>query len=95
MLLLPVIHWFSAVITDIHQRYQTLHHFDPYMGLNFGGLRGSSCAYVTCMYCSLSMKTNTRKTQAAHEDHERIRFAFASTCVIGKKPEDPQIKPHA
>ena len=50
---------------DIQQRYQNLRHLDPGMGLNMGSSgfscnqnkRGSLGAYVTCMYCNLSMKT--------------------------------------
>ena len=40
------------------------------------------------MYCSLSVKTNTRKTQ---EDGEHTCFAFA--CVVDENPQTPKLSP--
>ena len=57
---------------DIHQRSQNLRHLYFGMGLKlvvFGfsrnqNNRGSSGAYVTCIYCSPSVKISTRKNAA-------------------------------
>ena len=62
--------WICTYTTDILQRSQNLHHLDPGMGLKlgvFGFSRnqnngGSSDAYVTCLYCGLSVRTNMHKT---------------------------------
>ena len=52
---------------------------------------GSSGAYVTCIYCSLSsLKINT-----ARKDHGRIWFAFVFACVVGKNPKTPNLSPMA
>ena len=63
-------HWIYVWFTDTHQRSQNLCRLDPGMGLNlvvFGFSRkwnncGLPGAYVTCMYCDLSVKTNRHKT---------------------------------
>ena len=47
--------------------------------------------YVTCIYCSLSMKRKQRKCYTVHKDRGGINFA----CVVGKKPKDPQFEPTA
>ena len=57
----------TATATDVHTRSRNLRHLYPNMGFKLEALgfyrnpnsRGLSCAYVTCMYCDLSMKTNT------------------------------------
>ena len=52
---------------------------------------GSSGAYVTCIYRSLSMKVNTCKML-----HGARRSWAHLFCVCGRpKPEDPQFEPHS
>ena len=48
-----------------------------------------SGAYVTCMQCSLSVKTNTRKMRGTN-----ITNAFVFACVM-QKPEEPKLSPIA
>ena len=72
---------------------QNLCHFYPGMGFKLGSSgfspsqnnHGSSGAYVTCIYSSLSMKINMCKTP--HKDCGRICFAF----VVGKNPKTPNL----
>ena len=49
-------------------------------------------AYVTCIYCGLSVKKNTRKLPHSTW-RSRICFAFVFSCGP-QKPEYPQFEPH-
>ena len=55
---------------------------------------GSSCAYVTYMYCGLSTNTNMHKTLHGARRSWMHLFKFAFTCVLGKT-RNPQIEPMA
>ena len=46
--------------------------------------RDSLGAYVTCIYCGLSMNINMSKVQTVREDRGHICFAFVFACVVGK-----------
>ena len=46
------------------------------------------------MYCGLSVKTHA-KGCAGRKDHERICFAFAFACVVGKNLKTPNWSPMA
>ena len=74
----------------------------PAWGSNWGSLgfsrnqnnRGSSGAYVTCMYCGLSVKTITRKKPHGAR-RSWTHLLCVCFCVCGRqKPEDPKIEPH-
>ena len=52
--------------------------------------RDLSGAYVTCIYCSLSVKINVREMlHGAQRSCECILFAFVSMCVVGKNLNIP------
>ena len=86
--------------TDIHQRYQTLHHLDPGMGLSLGVLgfpvikimvvrqvrKLSACTAVW------AWRQSSVKSRVARKDHKRIYFAFALACVVGKNLKSPPKK---
>ena len=93
---------FCAVSIDIHGRSQNLRHLDSGMGLKLGVFgfsrnqnnRSLSSSYVTCIYCGLSVKINTRKMP---HDVNRLwvyLFALIFACVVGKNPKTPQFEPH-
>ena len=87
------------MLTDLDWRFKNQHHFFPAWGSYWGiwvSCRQKNCdssdAHVTCINCSLSMKTNVpemshgaqEKLIHVHEDHGRILLAFISTCVVCK-----------
>ena len=85
--------------TNIQGRSENLPHFCPGVGLKLGSLgfsryqnnSGSSRAYVTCIYCGLSIKINMCKmphgTQTLWTYSLCIRF-----CVCGQqKSKDPPV----
>ena len=83
--------------TDIDQISQNLRHFDSRMGSNWGhsgfsrnqNNRGSSRAYITCIYCGLSVKMNTRKTLHGAW-RSWMHLLCVCFCVCGRqKPEYP------
>ena len=53
--------------------------------------RGSSSEYVTCIYCYLNVKINTRKTLQGMWRSWTHLFCVGFACVVSK---DPQFKPH-
>ena len=54
----------------------------------------SSSVCVTCMYCSMRVKTNTCKTQHSAQRLWTHLFCVCF-CVFGRQnPEDPQIEPN-
>ena len=86
---------------DKHTRSQNLHHFDSDMGSNWGSSGfpcnhnncGSSSAYVTCIYCSLSVKIN-KMPHGAQRSWTHLYYVCFSMCGQ-QKPEDPQFEPMA
>ena len=100
-----ITYWYVRT-THIQGRPQTLRHLYPGMGLKLVSLgfsrnqkyRSSSGLYVICIYCSLSVRTNTCKTpHGAQErsDHGRICFGFVFACVVGKNPKTANLSPMA
>ena len=94
--------WNTIPCTDIHQRSQNLRHLDPGMVLELGVVWfscdqnncGSSDAYVTCMYCGLSVKTNRRKTPHGTPRLWTHLFCVYSCVYCWQKGKDPHIEPH-
>ena len=92
----------SEFTTDIQGRSQNLHHFYHSMWLKLRVLdfssnqnnSGLSGAYVTCIYCSLSVKISTRKSQHIMRRSWRHCFAFVFCVCRQQKPKDPQFEPH-
>ena len=87
----------SYVKIGVNHRY-TL--FLSQHGAQIGGLparnqnnRGSSGAYVTCIYCSLSVKINMPKTPHGAQ-RSWTHLYCVCFCVCGRqKPEDSQCEP--
>ena len=76
--------------------------FIPAWGSNWGSLgfsrnqnnRGSWGGYVTCIYCSLSVKINPQNIAR----HAKIVNIFVlclilCVCVVGKNPKTPNLSP--
>ena len=57
--------------------------------------RGSSGAYITCMYHDLSMNAQITVWMTAHEDCERVCFAFIFVYVVGKNLMTRKLNPMA
>ena len=53
--------------------------------------RGLPCAYVTCIYCSLSVKINMRKMPHGVQRSWTHCISF----VVGKNPKTPNLSPMA
>ena len=99
----------SISSTDIHRRSQNLRHFYPSMGLKLEvfrffrnqNSRGSSGAYVTCIYWSQSVNINTHKRPHdvrrswKHLHCEGFFFFFFFACVVCKNPKTPDLSPMA
>ena len=75
--------------------------FIPVWGSNWGSSGyfrnqnnlGSSSAYITCIYCGLSVKLNTRKTPHGTR-RSWTHLLWVCFCVCGRqKPEYPQFAP--
>ena len=86
--------------TDIQGRSQNLRYIYPSIGSNWESSWnqhncGSSGVYVTCIYCSLSVKINMRKNRTVTQDHGRICFTFAFVCVICRNLKTPNLCPMA
>ena len=90
----------SVYYTDIQGRSQNLRHFYSSMGLKVGSLgfsrkqnnRGLLGAYVTCIFCGLSVNIYTWKNatwQAKIVDAFVLHFAY----VFGKNPKTPILAP--
>ena len=101
ILLVQIVYW--AITTDIQGRSQNLGHFYPGMGLKLGvfgfshnqNSHGSFGAYVTCIYCGLSVKINLRKIPHGARRSWAYFFAFVFACVVGKNPKIPNLSPMA
>ena len=86
--------------TDIQGRSQNLRHLYPDMGAKLGVFwfshnqnnRSSSGAYVTCIYCGLSMKKNMCKML-----HGAWRFWIYLFCMCGwqRDPSTSNLSPMA
>ena len=89
--------------TDIQGRFRNLHHLYPGMGLKLGifrfsrnrNNRGSSDAYVTCIYWGLSMKITMRKTWHVAQRSWTHLLCFVFLCVVSKNPKTPNSCPMA
>ena len=99
------LYWWSGTFKFLHRYMYTMkdplyqHHFDTAWGSNWGSLgfygnqnnHGSSGVYVTCIYCSLSMKMkiNMYKTRPGGQRS----WAHSCVCfgVCGQwNPDDSQ-----
>ena len=97
------VHNLPVLITDIHQRYQTLCHLDPGMGLNLGVFGFPVIKIiVVCQVSKLPACTAVQacrqsrvKSRAVNEDPQCICFVFAFACVVGKNPKTPKLNPMA
>ena len=87
----------------IQGRSQNPQHFYPDTDLKLGVFgfsrnqnnRGLSGAYVTCIYCDLSVKINMRKTPHGTQG-SWTHLLCICFCVCGRqKPEDPTLSPMA
>ena len=85
----PIQTSYDTKATDIQGRSQNLRHFHPSMRLKLGVFKffslnqnncGSSGAYVTCIYCGLSVKMSMHKTP--HSAWWSWMHFFA--CVLAK-----------
>ena len=96
--------WTSGVVGK-HHRYTwevpNLRHLDFSMGSYWGSSdfscnqnnRGSSGAYVTCIYCGLSVKINMRKT--LHGAQRSCTHLYLFLCMwTAKTQRPPQFEPH-
>ena len=93
-----------ALAKDLHERSQNLGYLDSSMMLKLGfsgfprkqNNRGPSGAHVTCIYCDLSAKINTRKTpHGVKRSWTHLCCGFFFFCVCGRqKSKDPQFEPH-
>ena len=79
--------WVLDSHTDIHQRSQNLHHLDPSMGLNLGGL--------PFFFSVIKMKRNRHKRCTKCKGRECICFVLIFVCVVGKNPKIPKLNPMA
>ena len=87
--------------TDIHQRSHNQRHLDPGKGLKLGifgfSLTQNNCGlsdtYVTCMNCSLSVKTNMVKCRMDNKMNAFVLLLLL--CVwLAKNLQNPNIEPH-
>ena len=75
----------------------------PVWGSNWGSLgfshnqnnHGSSAAYVTCIYCSLSVRINTCKRTHDTQRSWTYLYCVCFACVGGKNPKTPNLSPMA
>ena len=88
--------------TDLDQRFKNLHHFLPAWGSNWGYLgfshdqsnADSSGAYVTCIYCGLSVQINMREIPHGAQS-SWVHFDCVCFCMCGQqKSKYPQLELH-
>ena len=83
--------------TDIHQRYQTLRHLDPWHGAQFGGLRGFSrnqwfARHVSYLHVLGSERENNDALKAAQ--HVKIMSAFVLRLLLHVQSAKTQRPPN-
>ena len=77
--------------------------FVPAWGSNWGSSgfsrnqnnRRSSGAHVTCIYCGLSVKINTRKTPHGAQRSWTHLYCICFARMVGKNPKTPNLSPMA